>query len=319
MSRRSTWLIAATVLVALGLILFAGVMCASHWDFSKLSPAKYVTNTHPISEGFDSIQITADTADILFVPSDDGICTVVCCEEENMPHAVSVENAALVIGIVDNRAWYDHIGINFGTPEITVYLPEAQYGALMIKESTGDVDIPKDFQFESINISTSTGDVRCYADVSEAMAVHTGTGDIHAENASAEFVDLSVSTGHVTATAVSCDGTFSVRVSTGRAELSDVTCKQLYSTGNTGDIHLYNVVAKESFSIERSTGDVTFDSCDAEEISVRTDTGDVRGSLLSDKIFTVQSDTGHISVPRTTTGGMCEITTDTGDIKITVN
>lgn len=319
MSRKTNlWLIAAAVLIVLGLILFTGTMSANHWDFSGLSTVKYVTSTHPISEEFDSIQITSDTADILFVPSEDGICTVECHEEENVQHTVSVENSALVIGIIDNRAWYNYIGISFDTPKITVYLPEAQCGALIIRESTGDIDIPKDFQFESIDISTSTGDVRCYADVSEAMAVHTDTGDIRAENASVKFVDLSVSTGHVTAKSVSCDGTFSVRVSTGRTELSDVTCKQLYSAGSTGDIRLYNVVAKESFSIERSTGDVTFDSCDAEEISVRTDTGDVRGSLLSEKIFMAQTDTGRVSVPHTTAGGVCEITTDTGNIEITI-
>ena len=49
-----------------------------------------------------------------------------------------------------------------------------------------------------------------------------------------------------------------------------------------------------------------------------TDTGDVKGSLLSEKIFIPTTDTGDVDVPKTVTGGRCEITTDTGDIKITV-
>ena len=56
--------------------------------------------------------------------------------------------------------------------------------------------------------------------------------------------------------------------------------------------------------------------CDAAEIFVETDTGDVKGSLLSEKVFIPKSDTGDIKVPKTVTGGRCEITTDTGDIKI---
>jgi hypothetical protein len=58
------------------------------------------------------------------------------------------------------------------------------------------------------------------------------------------------------------------------------------------------------------------DLCD--EIYLKTDTGDVSGFLLSDKIFIAESDTGRISVPKTFTGGKCEVKTDTGNIKITV-
>ena len=79
-----------------------------------------------------------------------------------------------------------------------------------------------------------------------------------------------------------------------------------------------NVNASGVFSITRSTGDVEFDACDASEIYVKTDTGDVTGTLLSDKIFFAESDTGKVSVPKSVTGGRCEISTDTGRIDITV-
>ena len=95
-------------------------------------------------------------------------------------------------------------------------------------------------------------------------------------------------------------------------------CKNVVSNGNTGAISLKNVIAAEKFSIERSTGDVKFDGCDAAEIFVKTDTGDVTGSLLSNKIFVVEADTGSVDVPKTATGGKCEITTDTGDINISI-
>ena len=70
--------------------------------------------------------------------------------------------------------------------------------------------------------------------------------------------------------------------------------------------------------MERSTGDVRMEGCDAAEIFILTDTGDVAGSLLSDKVFVVETDTGDVDVPRSAAGGRCEITTDTGDIRITV-
>ena len=78
------------------------------------------------------------------------------------------------------------------------------------------------------------------------------------------------------------------------------------------------VIVTEKLALKRSTGDVKLESCDAGEIVIKTDTGDVKGSLQSKKIFFAHSDTGRVSVPKTTTGGKCDITTDTGDIKITI-
>ena len=272
------WLITATTLVALGCIMFSVVMTRNHWDFTKLSTVKYETNTYEVTDDFNSISMLTDTADILFVQSDDKICKVVCYEMSDMKHTTTVQNDTLTINVTDEREWYDHIGITLGSPKITVYLPKTEYDSLVIKEDTGDIEVPKDFKFGSIDISTSTGDI--------------------------------------TITGVTCEGDIVINVSTGRANLTDIKCKSFISDGSTGDISLKNVIATEKFSIERSTGDVKFDACDATEIWVETDTGDVTGKLLSEKIFITQTSTGDVHVPKSTNGGKCEITTSTGDIYI---
>jgi DUF4097 and DUF4098 domain-containing protein YvlB len=107
-------------------------------------------------------------------------------------------------------------------------------------------------------------------------------------------------------------------VSTGDTKLQDVTCRSLVSNGSTGDIFLKNVLAVEKFHVERSTGDVNFELSDAAEIDVETDTGDIEGSLLTDKIFITRTDTGRVRVPDSAGGGRCELTTDTGDIRISI-
>ena len=109
-----------------------------------------------------------------------------------------------------------------------------------------------------------------------------------------------------------------IALSTGKSELTDVSCNSFSSTGSTGDIILKNVIVKENMSVERSTGDVRFEKSDAGELTVITDTGDVKGSLLTDKIFVTQSDTGKVDVPETVSGGKCKVTTDTGDIRIEI-
>ena len=272
------WLITATSLVALGCIMFSVAMTKNYWDFTKLSTVKYETNTYEVTDDFNSISMLTDTADILFVQSDDKICKVVCYEMSDMKHTTTVQNDTLTINVIDEREWYDHIAITLGSPKITVYLPKTEYDTLAIKEDTGDIEVPKDFKFGSIDIATSTGDI--------------------------------------TITGITCEGDIVINVSTGKANLTDIKCKSLISDGSTGDFSLKNVIATEKFSIERSTGDVKFDDCDATEIWVKTDTGDVTGNLLSEKIFITQTSTGDVLVPKSTNGGKCEITTSTGDIYI---
>lgn len=91
------------------------------------------------------------------------------------------------------------------------------------------------------------------------------------------------------------------------------------STGGAGSIVLDRAVAAEAFSIKRSTGNVRFDNCDAAKIFVETSTGKVSGSLPTDKVFLTHTDTGNIDVPASVTGGKCEISTNTGNIQISIS
>ncbi len=313
------WLLVASFLILIGCIIFAGVMIVFKWDFTKLATVKYETNEHILESHYINLSIVTDTADILLVPSESANGSVVCYEQENSKHSVTVKDGSLEIKIEDTRKWYEYIGIAFGTPKITVYIPQGEYRKLLVKSSTGDVEIPADLNFESIDISASTGNVKNYASASELIKIKTSTGAIRVENISAGALDLTVSTGKVTVSDVNCESEVAVRVSTGKTSLTDIECKSVISSGSTGDISLKNVIATEKLSLERSTGHVKFDGCDAGEIFVKTNTGDVRGTLLSDKVFITKTDTGDIDVPKTITGEKCEINTNTGDIKISIS
>ncbi len=312
------WLIIAAALIILGIITFTGVMSVGNWDFSKLGTVKFETNTYDVSEEFGGISIKTDTADVDFLSSPDGACRVICYEQSKVKHAVSVVDGQLEISVVDTRAWYERIGISFGPPKITVYLPSTEYGELIINGSTGDVYLPADFSFDTVDISVSTGDIKCLASASGAVRLKATTGDIFVEGISAESLDLYASTGRLSLTSADVHGNLGIKVSTGRTVLTDVSCGSLNSKGSTGGVSMQNVIAAENLTVTRSTGDVKLEGCDAAELTIKTDTGHVTGSLLSEKVFIARSDTGRVSVPRTAVGGICEITTDTGNIKIEI-
>ena len=272
------WYITATILVAVGFVMFVAVMSINKCDFTKLSTVEYETNTYELTEDFSNIKIDLDTADIVFEKSEDDKCRVECYEDVNCRHEVKVEDGTLVISVDDQRKWYHNISLSFqGGAKIIVYLPKLEYNKLNINESTGDVRI----------------DCMTFNDM-----------------------ELSVSTGDIVIDSVECVNDIKVKVSTGDVFLTDVTCSNLNSNGSSGDITLKKVIASEKFNINRSTGNVKFEDCDAAEIKVEVSTGSVKGNFLTSKIITAKSSTGDVDVPKNTEGGKCEITTSTGDIKI---
>lgn len=298
--RKSTTvlLIVAICLVVTGMILFAITLGINGWDFRHLDTRIFETNTHPISTEFHSILVETDTPDIRVLPSPDRSCKVVCYETENARHTVTAENGTLTIRLVKNQKWYDYIGIQFESPKITVYLPEAVYESLSVHADTGDVEVSDDLTFEQISISVSTG-------------------DIHLEDITAKSITMTQSTGDVVARNVQCQQ-FHSTGSTGDLELHDLTASEIISIArSTGDVNMKASTALQ-VSIQTDTGDVRFEACDAEEIVIHTDTGDVTGTLLTPKIFQVETDTGRVDVPESGTGGKCQVKTDTGDIQVEI-
>lgn len=312
------WMIAASIVIVIGCGLFVGAMTMIDWNFEVLSTDKFTTNTHTVTDTFADIVLTTDTAAVTFLPSETDAVTVECFESERQQHTVTVQDGTLTIALQDTRKWYHYIGLSFRSPKITVYLPAGEYGTLTLKSHTGKVDLSADFTFKNVDMQLTTGNVTCAASATGDVTIRTDTGDITVDRITADSLSLKVTTGRVTVKGADCQESVTVKVTTGKAHLTDVTCRDLVSDGSTGDIALKNVVAANRFSIERSTGDVTFERCDAAELWVETSTGSVKGTLLTDKVFITSTDTGRVDVPKSVTGGRCEITTDTGDIKITV-
>ena len=298
-SRVKGWLLIACACILAGVLLYGGLFLKAGRSFSAAFGAKLETVTEQIRQPFRNVTVRGDTEDVEFRPSEDGKCSVVFTEREGEKHTASVKDGTLVIEKSADLKWYERFTLfSFGRQTITVFLPEREYGALFVKESTGDVTIPEAFSFESVDVTLSTGDAVCRASAAGSVRISTSTGSVRLEDLSAGEIALSASTGRTT--------------------LQNVSCGSLVSDGGTGSISLGNVVASGNMTIERGTGDVRLALCDAAEISIRTSTGDVTGTLRTGKAFAAKSSTGRIRVPESGAGGPCRITTGTGDIEISV-
>ena len=330
------WLIAALALILAGAAMFTTALALCGWDIAKLGTVDYVETTLEPSGDFENISINVYTTDLRLLPSEDGKCRIVCYEDEKVSHTAEVKDGTLVIDTNDTRKWFT-VSLSFKSPTMEVYLPKSEYEYLDIRTDTGAVYLPDAFTFDMIKIVGNTGAVVCSASTKEDIDFDIDTGAILLSDVSAggirlqnqtgsiklsgctvtEYIDVEADTGFVSLENITCSDLLA-KAGTGRVSLNGVTCNDLHAETDTGSIALENVVGSGKFELISDTGHIDLNGCDAAELYIETDTGSVSGELLTDKIFFAESDTGRVSVPKSMTGGRCEIKTDTGSIEMAV-
>ena len=250
MRKSIAWIVAAVFL-----LLVAGIVL-----YSLARPCELETREYEIKANFENITIKADTANIKLILSENQSSRVVCEEEKNAKHSVTVKENTLRIEVADNKKWYEDLDINLSAPKITIYLGKSEYGNISLETDTGNIWLANIIATGKLEAETDTGDV-----------------NVQVCNAAAAFIEA-----------------------------------------DTGNVLLENLVVTGKLAIETDTGNVKFAACDASEVFIETDTGNVTGSFLTDKTIFAQSETGKIDIPKVIVDEKCEIITDTGNIKITI-
>ena len=311
--------IIAAAITVLGLLTAFASLLLVDFDFNRFSGSSTQTNIHEFTETIENISIDTTTADIRFEKSEDHVCRVVCKETENFYHTTSLENGTLTLKLTKTKKWYQKIGIFSGVNNsITVYLPENHYQTLTVQASTGDVTIPKEFSFASIRVHVSTGDITCSASATDSIDLKVSTGDITASNLSANQFKGDASSGDITLRNIKIGKDVTLETNTGTIIVTDLQAVSLSAKSTTGSQTYTNLLLSASLTATASTGDIIFDRSDAVALTIETSTGDVMGTLLSSKIFYANTSTGDVKLPHSTSGGLCEITTNTGDIKLSI-
>ena len=120
-TKTKLWLIISAVLLTVGVLLFICVMTFHNWDFSKVFTTDLQTKTYEIDENFNSIVLETDTADINFLLSANGKCSVECVESKNSTHSVEVKDGALTVKI-NEKEFPKIFQFSFTSSKINIYL-----------------------------------------------------------------------------------------------------------------------------------------------------------------------------------------------------
>lgn len=283
--KKTTIIIATIFVLTLVATCLAGCGLVYAGDF-------HITN-HTVAE-FNSINIDTDITDIEIKVDNNAEYGVVCYETDKIAHIVRVDNNTLYIS--SKAPNLNLIGVT-KTPKVTVYLKESQYNNLYIDTDTGKISVAKNISFDMVELSSDTGSIEYNATVTNKIKAETDTGKIKIDGI-----------GNCNSVKLDSD--------TGAISTSNFVTKSLNIDLDTGKTTISNVKADE-VSVSSSTGDVELDRLESLNILIITDTGDVRGTVVGPMNFVVTSDTGSTSVPENEVGGLCKISTNTGDVRIT--
>ena len=313
-----TLLMVAGILTIAGLGIFITVWAVNDFEIDKINTYEYTTNTYQIEEEFTDVAIDVEISNISLIKAEEDQVKIVCNESKRTKYNISVANNTLMIETKNSYKWSSFF--NFGAwkkEKLELYLPENLYNKLEIKNDMGNVVVNKEIKFKEIKVESSTGNLELYASINK-IVVEMDTGNIKINDVNASTIDLKTSTGIHTLTNVTASSNIYLKTDTGPINLTGVRAVNLRINVETGRVKLNDVIASGRLDVTTSTGSVTLTDCDAGEIYIKTSTGTVNGTLLSPKTFYATSEFGRINVPKTTTGGRCEIETSTGSIKIEI-
>ena len=167
------------------------------------------------------------------------------------------------------------------------------------KITLGGKTVDGDCTATTADLKTTSGEIRGRTITLDRLTAHTGSGDIHAES-------------------VTVTETAELMTTSGKIALLYTTCGALTAETGSGGIDLTDTAVKAHLQAKTTSGDIRFTRADAETLSLKSTSGSVKGSLLPPKIFYTDTTSGTVSVPKSTEGGLCEIHTTSGDIRVTI-
>ncbi len=302
-------------LIIVGSLVTVGAVLAGTSAIISASD-KHQSSVRAIEGDFDKVEVDVSVSNVEFKLSEDGSKKVALEESQRMYHTVEVANGTLSIKFVDTRPWIGRM-FHFGEMKATVYLPSLTLASGKFHTSTGNLVLPHDFSWGSLEIEGHTGNIEVKSDVSETLKVTSTTGSMHIEN-KAKNLDLRASTGNITVKNATISEKVMAEVSTGNILADALNAKNFESRASTGNTTLRNSVMAEHLQARASTGNVIFEDSDANTLDIETSTGNVWGTLLTAKTFQCTTSTGRISVPQGTTGGLCKVVTSTGNIELSI-
>lgn len=325
-----------TVGLLIGVVLFA-LLSLTNLTFFK---TEKLEETYTFTEAFSDIDVAFE-GDISFRSTDSDECRVTISGDKrrSVTYTAVAADDTLMIRSVDERKWYERIGIDFDDTRVVIELPKRAYDRLYTESVGGDIEAvasAQDLAFGAVELQSTSGNIFFEAPA-DGLTAKTVSGDLAVSNVRSGMLDVQTTSGALTVkncdaadlnaqttsgdlnvSGVNIVGDAEIQTTSGDLDAENLRCENLTVKAVSGDIDLIDVLIDSHIEMKTVSGDIEFGDCDAKALSIKTTSGDVEGTLLSSKQFLPDTTSGDIRLPHSGDGGVCEIKTTSGDIHVQI-
>ena len=338
--KKSVWI---SMIVA-GACILAGLACIAvghAMGGHRFMKPNIESKDYTVTEDFQDIRVDTVSADVTFALSNDGACRVAVKDDGRMSYTVGVVDSILTVHAERKEPWYKKPFSLFGGAEdasVTVYLPAKAYRSLIAETTSGGIeaecrlsvsgdvslavttgDIEWQGSAESLFVKATTGEISLEnVTVAETITVETTTGEINLTRVTGSSLDAHAGTGDIEVTDSEIAGQIAVNSTTGEISLTRVISDSLNAETTSGRVELTDTVVAGQITAKTGSGAIRLIRADAATLSLKTTSGSVTGSLRTPKVIYADTTSGSVNVPKSTEGGLCEVKTTSGSIRLTV-
>ena len=271
-------------LLLAGLIVTGISVGAGAWNAEKYGEALNLKDRYfEVTEPFTSMQLTADTANVVVKATDTNTCTVTATNMPENTIKVTVEDGKLCINAVpEHRKWYQNfqMGVNPPTSTITLSLPMNVYEQVELQNDIGNLTL-QNVHADRISLKSDTGDMDLQSITGKSCSITNNIGSLSLQEVQIrEQTDIQqLSDSEFSAATIESD--------TGDIRLKDCTFYQVCTIkSDVGDVKGSILADVNNTSIDADT-DVGSVSIDGKKngyqvpnalntLTIRVDTGDIR-------------------------------------------
>lgn len=317
-------LIASASVTAAGLILLLGLFIKIKFDPKKLNDVPQKITVHDFDSEFTGIYVETEDADVRFVISENNKTTVTCINETK-DDIFAISNSNLTVKSVKKKktGTVANPVIDFredNAADITIALPAKSIGDFAVITKNGTVEAEDYFLFETVNASLSTenGEIHYGVGTTGQCFIENKGGKIFIENLQCDSIDTRIEAGEVHLDSLELKGKLNIESKKGEVYIDGVKCDSFNAVSESCNLDIKDFHSEVNIVAETESGNMKIRHSDTNVIRIKTVSGDVDASFESPKIYTVTSKSGTVNTPDSLSGGMCDIYSDSGDIRIKI-
>ena len=344
------------VVIIIGLILLVSALSRTNFNVSRLAAAECEMKKQVVSEPFDRIIADTADLNVALTLAPDGVCEVEYPEGEAVRVSVQTKDGALIVSQEEFSRFPLHIlPAQACFESVNIRLSARAYSSLAVSTASGDVSVSDDLSFQSARVCTTSGCVDFRADAEETSlsatsgrvsacggtigrtAAETSSGDIRLENVRASSIRAECSSGRAYVLSSACEGDLEISASSGNIqmesaeiggaltlestsgeiELQRVQSKTLDFSSTSGSVRARDTCAGDSLHGKTTSGSVSLTNCDAKTVSINCTSGSVHAEMATPKRVFWKSTSGSVSVPEDADGERMDVSTTSGNIRVT--